>query len=203
MRSFPAQFLADIPESKDYRKAMDFLPSALAARVESYQADQSPGPGKKRLADLSGLDMHGVMVCDYFAPLGVRMLAVEDTRLVRWVAGRLKDLGDEERADELAEESRGKAEGSANILGALYEKFAAEHGWEKNPPQAECEFWVVITDIDDLEQMEETLAFENVVEDVRDMWESAEGRLSPPYVFAEIARTETFAAHLESRLPAE
>ena len=174
---------------------MEFLPRDLARRVESYAAD-SPKPGVKSIPALTGLDLHGLKICDFFAPLEIRMLVVEETQLVWWVSARLREMGALETvAADFADECLRKMSGSAEVLGALYAKFAARDG-EENPPQADCEFWVVVTDIDSHKR--DARVYDALTERVRRV---LRGELSRPYVLAEIIGKDGFGEQLESRIP--
>ena len=198
--SFPAQFLADIPKLEDYREPMHFLPSALAERAESYRADKSPGAGKARLADLSGLDMRGVKLCDYFAPLEFQMLVVEDTQLLWDISNQLREgvKSPPQISSGLAGEFLQKMSGGAKVLDALYAKFVAGRGGEENPPQTQCEFWIVVTDTES--QRVNALTYGMIT---RRAGKILEKKLSAPYVLVRIVDKDAFAASLESRLPAE
>ena len=190
--NFPVHFLSDISKLRDYKKPMDnLLPVALAVRCESYHAD-SPDAGKPSLAALAGLG--GEKVCDYFAPLADRMLTIEDTRLVLQM--KEWDPARGELTEFVADECRGKMDGSAKILGALYDKFAAKDG-DRNPPQADCEFWLVVTDIDSHNDEGDVLAYEELEESVREVLGE---KPPPPYVLFDIVGKQDFADNLAGRV---
>ena len=192
MKNFPVRFLGGIPELKDYRRDMWFVSPALAGPCESYHAD-SPGKGLPSIAALAGLGE--TSVCDFFAPLKIRMLVVEDTNLVSWMSDRLPEMGVLEMAADFADECLRKMSGSAEVLGALYARFIARDG-EENPPQADCEFWVVVTDIDSHKR--DARVYDALTERVRRV---LRGELSRPYVLAEIIGGDGFGEELEGRIP--
>ena len=187
----PADFLGGVPELRAYRREIDFLPAALAERCESYHAN-SPGKGQPSMAALAGLGESSV--CDYFAPLGVRMLVIEDTKLVLWMLDRLEGKSIAEMSAEFAAECFRKMSGSAEILSALYAKFVAS-GQEKNPCQADCEFWVVVLDID--AHKINARAYNTLVGRARQVMRNA---MSRPYILAEIVGKGKFRKELESRI---
>ena len=195
--SFPARFLGEVPEFQVYRAPMDFLPAALAERLESYRADWSPGRGVAHLSALSGLG-DGVGICDYFLPLGEDMLAVDKTELMSWMLDRMAADDINEMAEELSRKHLRKMSGSAEVLDALYAKFVAAKGGRKNPPQAPCEFWVAATDIES--QKGDPVAYDALVDRTLHI---LRGELSAPYVLVSIVDRDIFAEDLESRLPAE
>ena len=175
---------------------MDFLPADLRGLVESYWLD-SPGKGKPSLAVLAGLGQESK--CDYFAPLNNRMLVIEDTKLVAWMKWRDKQLGWglKKMADEFVAECRGKMDGSVRILGALYAKFIAKDDGE-NSAQAECEFWVVATDIDAHRKNGDVRAYDALTTRSRRILRDG---LRFPYVFVDIVGAEGFADNLRERIP--
>ena len=189
--NFPADFLGGVPELQDYQQEMHFLSAALAGRCESYHAD-SPGTDQPSMAALAELGK--LSVCDYFAPLGVRMLVIEDTKLVLWMRDRLGDKSITEMSAEFAAKCLRKMSGSAEILSALYAKFAAS-GQEENPRQADCEFWVVVLDID--AHKINARAYNTLVGRAR---QAMRNPMSRPYVLAEIVGKDKFGKELESRI---
>ena len=189
--NFPEDFLGGVPELQAYRRKMNFLPAALAERCESYHAN-SPGKGQLSMAALAGLGE--LSVCDYFAPLGAQMLVIEDTQLVWWMLDRLEGKSIVEMSTEFAAECLRKMSGSAEILSALYAKFTASDQKEK-PRQAECEFWVVVLDIDS--HKINARAYNTLVGRARQVMRNA---MSRPYVLAEIVGKEKFGKELESRI---
>ena len=171
---------------------MEFLPDALADQVESYAADFSPEPGAKHIPALTGLDLRGLKICDFFAPLETenRMLVVEETQLVL----QMKEQGDID--EKFAAECRDKMSGSAKILGALYAEFVVAKGGEENPRQADCEFWVVVADIDNHNDEGDVRAYDALREFVLDF---LRGELFRPYDRVEITGVNGFGAELENR----
>ena len=190
--NFPADFLGRVPELRAYKREMHFLPAALARRCESYHAD-SP---RATLPSMSGLAGAGELsVCDYFAPLGVRMLVIEDTNLVWWMLDRREGKSIAEMSAEFADECLRKMSGSAKILSALYAKFSVTGGWEENPRQADCEFWVVVLDI--VADKTNARAYHTLVGRAR---QAMRNTMSRPYILAEIVGKDKFGKELESRI---
>ena len=194
--SFPARFLGDIPELRAFRKPMDFLPPAPAEQAESYMAD-SPGEGAPSLSALAGLG--GSSICDFFAPLDIRMLVVEKTRLVCWMEDRIGDKSAGELAVEFAAECVRKMRGSAEVLEALYANFIAGRGGVENPPQAECEFWVVVTDSDSL--VRNIRAYNILTVRARGILRAEIDRDGRQYVLSTITDKGKFEKALTRRLP--
>ena len=190
--SFPARFLVDIPELEIYRRPMDFLSPALAERMESHRAD-SPGAGEKSLAALAGLGESSI--CDFFAPLGARMLVIEQTMLVCWMRDRMGDKSGHEMAEDFAAECLRKMGGSARVLDALFSNFI---GGAESPPQADCEFWVAVTDADAL--VRHAPAYNLLTRRARKI---ILGQMRRPYVSAQVADKRKFERELTRRLPAE
>ena len=190
--NFPADFLGGVPELQAYRREMHFLPVALAGRCESYHAD-SPGTDQPSMSGLAGTGE--LSVCDYFAPLGVRMLVIEDTNLVWGMLDRLEGKSIAEISTEFAAKCIRKMSGSAEILSALYAKFSATGGWEGNRRQADCEFWVVVLDI--VSDKTNARAYHTLVGRARQAMRNA---MSRPYVLAEIVGKDKFGKELEGRI---
>ena len=189
---FSVHFLGGVAKFRDYRKPMEFLLPAFADLVglcESYNPD--PETGKPSLHALAG--MGGEHVCDFFAPLKSenRMLVIEHTRLVL----QMRTREGEDMDKFFVAECRDKMCGSARVLGAL---FVAEGG-EENPRQADCEFWVVVTDIDSHNDEGDVRAYDALREFVLDF---LRGELFRPYDRVEITGVNGFGAELENRIPA-
>ena len=173
---------------------MEFLLPAFASLVqccESYNPD--PETGKSSLHALA--DLGGENVCDFFAPLECenRMLVVEHTQLVL----QMQKREGEDMEEFFANECGNKMRGSAKILGALYAKFVAAEGGEEKPRQADCEFWVVATDIDNHNDEGDVRAYEELQEFTLDFLRA---QLCRPYDRVEITGVNGFGGQLESRI---
>ena len=173
---------------------MVFLPDKIARLCESYHAD-SPGRGVKSMAALAGVG--DSPVCDFYAPLGGVMLVIEEKNLVTWVKGRMGRNSEEAIVREFAGQCKRKAKGSADILKRLYAKFIAAKGGRKNPRQADCEFWVVVTDLDSQNEEGDIIAYNAVIDAVPEMMRGvSNAELSRPFVFFDIAVAGKFGRRL-------
>lgn len=199
--SFPAQFLGDISELEPYRKAIEYLPKSIAGRIESYHLD-SPGEGQQHMAAL--VKWNGKF-CDFFAPLQTSILVIEDTGLYRSIKEGLS--GKEQIQNDLNTvavrlscEFLDKAKGSTRILDALYiQFFVNKQGGEKNPPQANCEFWLVVTDTHE-DQENDVIVYDAIISEIRKTLETLKDETTQPYVSLTITDTEEFSEALEKRI---
>lgn len=197
--SFPVKFLDDIPGIEQYRESIKFLPSDITERIECYRADDERRANRKRgdehsaLSVLAGLGQS--RICDFFIPLADCLLIVEETDLVASIEHRLKSEKDNS-VDIFVEEFLDKAQGGADVLNRLYSKFIAEQGGESEPPQAKCEFWVVIYEIS-MYHKGDPRAHDIKIGRIGKIMNQ---KIPPPYVFAKIVIESQFIQELTNRL---
>ena len=198
--NFPAQFLGAIPELEVHLKPVPYLDASVSGRHRGYKADL-PGKKAKAMHALAGLG--AFRVCDYYLPLGARMLVIEDTELkasVRDQSAKSAAALVESHADEL----RLKAYGSMLVLYRLHVKrFPGNAEWAAALDQMPCQFWVVATDLDSQDSEGDDIALDALVEHVvMELAKKLPGRLKPPFERVEIAGVWRFNKEVKAMIEA-
>lgn len=196
---FPGKFLGGIPELKGRLESIPHLDSPMSQRHRGYKADR-PGKKAKAMHALAGLG--SFRVCDYYLPMGARMLVIEDTELKASVrdkqAGRSAAALVELHADEL----RLKAYGSMLVLYRLFVKhFPGDAEQAAEMDQMPCQFWVVATDLDAPDAGGDDIALDALVENVvEELTKKLPGGLRPFFERVEIAGDQRFNKEIKAMI---